>query len=262
MADGDEFLFSTDAMNAAIADGMDDDVAAEKHNTHLKALQEAYIKEYDARQALIEAGIDRDQFDTPDYIHDDLSAVDATFDTKTFKELTAAFNKPVGEFSNYEEMKNYYEELIANASTTKQKAKLANQYNKYITDIIAPYVGKGFAAQAFNDIYWDGKNLSNELGKYVIIPADKYYTGKSPRASYLKDLLGIGYRNNENLPSDKDIAESIAKVNQALAKGQTSSAASLVDNALLQLRKGTLHASPEDRQKLIRMRALLSSRRK
>ena len=159
-------------------------------------------------------------------------------------------------------MKNYYEELIKNASTTKSKVKLAEQYNKYVTDIISPYVGNGFSAQAFNDVYWDGKNLSNELGKYIIIPADKYYAGKAPHANYLKDLLGIGWRDNKNLPSDKDIKEQLDKVNKALVKGQVSSAGSLIDAALVQLRKGTLHASPEDYNKLIRMRALLSSRRK
>lgn len=262
MADGEEFLFSNDAMEAAIADGMDAEEAAAKHNAHLKALQEAYIKEYDARQALLEAGIDPDVFDTASYIHDDLSAVSATFDKKTYAELTAKFKQPIGEFKNFEEMKNYYEELIKNASTTKQKVKLAETYNKYVTDIISPYVGSGFAAQAFNDVYWDGNNLSNELGKYIIIPADKYYSGKAPRASYLKDLLGIGWRDNHNLPSDKQITEQIAKATKALANGQVSSAGALIDNALVQLRKGTLHASPEDENKLIRMRALLSSRRK
>ena len=261
MAAGDEFLFSKEAMEAAIADGMDDTEAAEKHNAHLKALREAYIREYDARQALIEAGINPDQFDTPHYIHEDLSAIDATFDKKTYTEITGKLKQPIGEFSDYMEMKKYYEELINNAETTKQKAKLAETYNQYVLDVISPYVGNGFSAQAFNDIYWDGNNLSNKLGEYIIVPADKKYTGKSPRANYLRDKLGIGWRDNHNLPSDKQITEAFTKINNALKRGQISSAGALADEVLVQLRKGTIHASPEDREKLIRMRALMSSRR-
>lgn len=261
MAAGDEFLFSKEAMEAAIADGMDDTEAAEKHNAHLKALREAYIREYDARQALIEAGINPDQFDTPNYIHEDLSAIDATFDKKTYTEIMGKLKQPIGEFSDYMEMKQYYEELINNAETTKQKAKLAETYNQYVLDVISPYVGNGFSAQAFNDIYWDGDNLSNKLGKYIIVPADKKYTGKSPRANYLRDKLGIGWRDNHNLPSDKQVTEAFAKINNALKRGQISSAGALADEVLVQLRKGTIHASPEDREKLIRMRALMSSRR-
>ena len=262
MADGDQFLFSKAAMEAAIADGMSDSEAAELHNKHLTALKEAQIKEYDARQALIKAGLDPNVFDTVDYINDDASAKSASFDKKTYTEILGKLEAPIGEFKNYKEMKAYYETRISEATTTKQKAKLANMYNEQVLGVIAPYIEAGYGAAAFNNIYWDGDNLSNKLGPYIILPADKYYGGKYPRTNYLKDMLGIGYRDNKNLPSDKQIDEQLHKVAVSLSKGNISSASALVDNALVQLRKGYWHAAPADYDKLIRMRALLSSRSK
>lgn len=262
MADGDQFLFSKEAMEAAIADGMSDSEAAELHNKHLTALKEAQIKEYKARQALIEAKIDPDVFDTVDYINDDASAKSASFDKKTYAEILGKLEAPIGEFKNYKEMKAYYEARISEATTTKQKAKLANMYNEQVLDVITPYIEAGYGAAAFNNIYWDGDNLSNKLGPYIILPADKYYGGKYPRTNYLKDMLGIGYRDSRNLPSDKQVEEQLHKVAVSLSKGNISSASALVDNALVQLRKGYWHAAPADYEKLIRMRALLSSRSK
>lgn len=262
MADGDQFLFSKEAMEAAIADGMSDSEAAELHNKHLTALKEAQIKEYKARQALIEAKIDPNVFDTVDYINDDASAKSASFDKKTYAEILGKLEAPIGEFKNYKEMKAYYEARISEATTTKQKAKLANMYNEQVLDVITPYIEAGYGAAAFNNIYWDGDNLSNKLGPYIILPADKYYGGKYPRTNYLKDMLGIGYRDSRNLPSDKQVEEQLHKVAVSLSKGNISSASALVDNALVQLRKGYWHAAPADYEKLIRMRALLSSRSK
>ena len=262
MADGDQFLFSKEAMEAAIADGMSDSEAAELHNKHLTALKEAQIKEYEARQALIKAKIDPSVFDTVDYINDDISAKSASFDKKTYAEILGKLEAPIGEFKNYKEMKAYYEARISEATTTKQKAKLANIYNEQVLDVITPYIEAGYGAAAFNNIYWDGDNLSNKLGPYIILPADKYYGGKYPRTNYLKDMLGIGYRDSKNLPSDKQVEEQLHKVAVSLSKGNISSASALVDNALVQLRKGYWHAAPADYEKLIRMRALLSSRSK
>lgn len=262
MADGDQFLFSKAAMEAAIADGMSDSEAAELHNKHLTALKEAQIKEYEARKALVDAGLDPSVFNTVDYINDDASAKSASFDKKTYTEILGKLEAPIGEFKNYKEMKAYYETRISEATTTKQKAKLANIYNEQVLGVIAPYIEAGYGAAAFNNIYWDGDNLSNKLGPYIILPADKYYGGKYPRTNYLKDMLGIGYRDNKNLPSDKQIEEQLHKVAVSLSKGNISSASALVDNALVQLRKGYWHAAPADYDKLIRMRALLSSRSK
>ena len=271
MADGDQFIFSKKAAEEAIADGMSPEEAADKWNKHLTALKEAQMKEYKARLALEEAGIndglDTSVFDSTDFMYDKLSAESATISKQIYTEIKGKLESPVGEFKNFKEMKSYYEGLIDEASSTKQKAKLAEKYNDYVTDVISPYVEK-YGGAIFNDAYWDGDNMSNHFGKYIIIPADQYYSGKSPRANYLKNKLGIGWANakhpeyNENLPSDKEVKENLNKVANALAKGQISSAKALVDNALLQLRKGYVHAAPADYDKLIRMRALLSSRSK
>lgn len=271
MADGDQFIFSKKAAEEAIADGMSPEEAAEKWNKHLTALKEAQMKEYKARLALEEAGIndglDTSVFDSTDFMYDKLAAEDATISKKIYTEIKGKLESQVGEFKNFKEMKSYYEGLIDEASSTKQKAKLAEKYNDYVTDVISPYVEK-YGGAVFNNAYWDGDNISNHFGEYIILPANQYYSGKSPRANYLKNKLGIGWANakhpeyNENLPSDKEVKESLNDVAKALAKGQVSSAKALVDNALLQLRKGYVHAAPADYDKLIRMRALLSSRSK
>ena len=271
MADGDQFIFSKKAAEEAIAAGMSPEEAADKWNKHLTALKEAQMKEYKARLALEEAGIndglDTSVFDSTDFMYDKMSAESATISKKIYTEIKGKLESPVGEFKNFKEMKSYYEGLIDEASSTKQKAKLAEKYNDYVTDVISPYVEE-YGGAIFNDAYWDGDNMSNHFGKYIIIPADQYYSGKSPRANYLKNKLGIGWANakhpeyNENLPSDKEVKENLNEVANALAKGQISSAKALVDKALLQLRKGYVHAAPVDYDKLIRMRALLSSRSK
>lgn len=271
MADGDQFIFSKKAAEEAIADGMSPEEAADKWNKHLTALKEAQMREYKARLALEEAGIndglDTSVFDSTDFMYDKLTAESATISKQIYTEIKGKLESQVGEFKNFKEMKSYYEGLIDEASSTKQKAKLAEKYNDYVTDVISPYVEK-YGGAVFNDAYWDGDNISNHFGEYIIIPADQYYSGKSPRANYLRNKLGIGWANakhpeyNENLPSDKEVKENLNKVAKALAKGQVSSAKALVDNALLQLRKGYAHAAPVDYDKLIRMRALLSSRSK
>lgn len=271
MADGDQFIFSKKAAEEAIADGMSPEEAAEKWNKHLTALKEAQMREYKARLALEEAGIndglDTSVFDSTDFMYDKLTAESATISKQIYTEIKGKLESQVGEFKNFKEMKSYYEGLIDEASSTKQKAKLAEKYNDYVTDVISPYVEK-YGGAVFNDAYWDGDNISNHFGEYIIIPADQYYSGKSPRANYLRNKLGIGWANakhpeyNENLPSDKEVKENLNEVAKALAKGQMSSAKALVDNALLQLRKGYVHAAPVDYDKLIRMRALLSSRSK
>ena len=271
MADGDQFIFSKKAAEEAIAAGMTPEEAAETWNKHLTALKEAQMREYKARLALEEAGIndglDTSVFDSTDFMYDKIKAEDATISKKIYTEIKGKLESPVGEFKNFKEMKSYYEGLIDEASSTKQKAKLAEKYNDYVTDVIAPYIEK-YGGAVFNNAYWDGDNVSNHFGEYIIIPADQYYNGKSPRANYLRNKLGIGWANakhpeyNENLPSDKEVKENLNKVAKALANGQVSSAKALVDNALVQLRKGYMHAAPADYDKLIRMRALLSSRSK
>ncbi len=264
MADGDQFLYSTEKMQAAIDAGIySPEEAAELYNKHLTGLKEAQMREYKARLALEEAGINDDLatsvFDSTDFLETKVKAEDATISKQIYTEIKGKLESQIGEFKNFDEMKKYYEGLIAEAGTTKQKAKLANKYNEYVTDLMSPYIQK-YGAAVFNNAYWDGDNVSEHFGKYIIIPADKYYTGKSPRSNYLKDLLHIGWRDGSALPSDKEIKEGLGRVAYALSTGKIASANSLVGRLLSQLASGKLHASKLDYYKLIRMRALMSSR--
>ena len=263
MADGDQFLFSKEKMQQAISSGMSPEEAAATYNKHLTALKNAQIAEYEARKALIDAGInidpDKNLFDSTDILHADFEAKKATVNKKLLTEIRGKLDSQVGEFKNYSEMKSYYESLIDEADTTKQKAKLANEYNKYVEDIIAPYLEE-YGENILNSAYWDGDYVSNHLGKYLIIPADKTYKGKTPHSNYLKDEFGVGYRDGSNLPSDEETKEALARASKALSTGRRASAKAIVDNALVQFRQGRIHASNEDREKLLRLRAMLSSR--
>ena len=263
MADGDQFLFSNEKMEQAIASGMSPEEAAATYNKHLTALKEAQIAEYEARKALIDAGInidpDKNLFDSTDVLYADFEAKRATVNKKLLTEVRGKLESSVGEFKNYSEMKSYYESLIDEADTTKQKAKLANEYNKYVEDVIAPYLEE-YGENILNSAYWDGDYVSNHLGKYLIIPADKTYKGKTPHSNYLKDEFGVGYRDTSNLPSDKETKEALLRASKALSTGRRASAKAIVDNALVQFRQGRIHASNEDREKLLRLRAMLSSR--
>lgn len=263
MADGDQFLYSKDRLEEAIASGMDPQEAAATYNKHLTALKEAQIAEYNARKALLDAGInidpDKNIFDTNDFIYADFEAEKATVNKKILTEIRGKLDSKIGEFSNYKEMKAYYESLIDDAATTKQKAKIAKEYNKFVEDIISPYLEE-YGENVLNSSYWDGDYLSNHLGKYLIIPADTQYRGKTPYSNFLKDEFGVGFRDSKNLPSDDEIKEAIAKANKALAQGRMASTKAIVDNALVQSRRGAVHASKEDYEKLLRLRAMLSSR--
>ena len=263
MADGDQFLYSKDRLEEAIASGMDPEEAAVTYNKHLTALKEAQIAEYNARKALLDAGInidsDKNIFGTNDFLYADFEAEKATVNKKLLTEIRGKLDSKIGEFSNYKEMKAYYESLIDDATTTKQKAKIAKEYNKFVEDIISPYLEE-YGENILNSSYWDGDYLSNHLGKYLIIPADTRYRGKTPYSNFLKDEFGVGFRDSKNLPSDDEIKEAIAKANKALAQGRMASTKAIVDNALVQSRRGAVHASKKDYEKLLRLRAMLSSR--
>ena len=103
-----------------------------------------------------------------------MKAEEATISKKIYTEIKGKLEGQIGDFKNFKEMKAYYEELINNASSTKQKAKLANKYNAYVEDVISPYINE-YGAAVVNSAYWDGDNVMNHFGEYIIIPADKYY---------------------------------------------------------------------------------------
>jgi hypothetical protein len=159
------------------------------------------------------------------------------------------------------EMKKYYEAQIDAATTTKAKAKLAEQYNKYVTDVLAPYVKK-YGASIITDGYYNNDYLSNALADYIIIPADEYYSGKSPRSNYLKDLFHVGYRDKTALPSDKEVVAGYTKASEEMHKGYAASASSVLDTLIDAIKKGRLYASDADYSKIVRMKALLNAKSK
>lgn len=243
-----------------IADGH----TVEEFNAEKQRRTDAYNKalddEYLAREALRKAGYSEKMLEP--YIVDDLRAESRNVNKKVFTGILKKLDSPVGEFKNFKEMKTYYETQIDAATTTKAKAKLANQYNTYVTDIIAPYANEktGYGAAILNDGYYQGRGLANTLAEYIILPADKYYRGKSPRASYLKDLFGVGYKDRSKLPSDEEVIEMFASARNQIQKGSTASAISILDREIEQIKKGRIYASDADYSKIVRLRALLGAR--
>ena len=166
---------------------------------------------------------------------------------------------PIGEFKNFGEMKKYYEAQIDAAGSTKQKAKLAKQYNDYVTDALAPYIKK-YGEGIIADGYYNNEYLSNALAEYIIIPADEYYSGKTPRANYLKDLFGVGYRNTKNIPSDKEVIEGYEAARRQMQKGFVASSIAILDRMINDIKRGRVYASDRDYSNLVRMKAYLNSK--
>lgn len=236
----------------------------EEFNAEKQRRTDAYNKalddEYTARQALKAAGYSEELLEP--YMMDDIKAASRAVNRKVFTSIQQKLESPIGEFSNFKEMKSYYEAQINAAGTTKQKAALADAYNKYVTDVLAPYVDAetGYGAAILTDGYYQGQNLAETLSDYIILPANKYYRGKSPRASYLKDLFGVGYRDKHNLPSDDEIIELFSGARAQAQKGATASALSMLDRAIEMVKKGGSYASDADYSKIVRLKALLGAR--
>lgn len=232
---------------------------AEEKNKRTNAYYKALDDEYLARKALKEAGIDNEYLAGMTY--ENLRAEQRLVNKQVHTEVMKTLESPIGQFDNFKEMKKYYEAEIEAATTAKAKAKIANQYNNYLTDKLAPYVQK-YGAAIFSDSKYNGKYLSNELAEYVIIPADKYYRGKSPQASYLRDLFHVGYNDKSALPSDDEVIEGYAQARTQMVKGASASSAAILDQIIDAIKKGRLYATDSDYSKIVRMKALLSARSK
>ena len=235
-----------------------EEFAAEKNKRH-DAYNKALDDEYKARKALHDAGIDNEYLAGMSL--QNLKAEQRAVNRGAYTQAMGIVNGKIGEFDNFKEMKAYYESQIDAATTKKAKAKLANQYNTYLTDALAPLVKK-YGAGIIGDGYYNNDYLSNHLADYVIIPADKYYVGKSPRASYLRDLFGVGYKDFSNEPSDEEVIEGYNNAFKQMQKGNSASAVTALDRTIDAIKKGQLHVTDSDYNKIIRMRALLSARSK
>ena len=234
-----------------------EEIAAEK-NKRTIAYNQALDDEYDAREALKRANVPEEWFTK--YAYEDLKAESRRISAKIYNGITSQLDKPVGEFANFKEMKQYYENQIEATTDKKTKAKIANQYNKYVFDIIAPYVEE-YGASVLTDATYNSKGISQQISDYIIIPADKYYTGKSPKTSYLRDWFGVGYRDRRNMPSDDEISEKFSRASKLLNSGKMASASSVIDGLVKNIKSGKLYASNIDYSKIIRLQSKLRSKR-
>jgi len=235
-----------------------EDFANEK-NRRTDAYHQALDDEYRARKALHEAGIDNEYL--AGMSDKNLDSERRQINKEVYYGAMKTLQSKIGEFDNFKEMKEYYEAQIEATTSTKQKVKLAEQYNKYVTDALAPYVAK-YGASIISDGYYNHDYLSNALAEYIIIPADKHYTGKTPRASYLKDLFGVGYRNKSNLPSDDEVVEAYTQAVKQMHAGYSASSVAILDKIIDAVKRGRLYASDADYSKIIKMKALQSARSK
>lgn len=232
---------------------------AEEKERRSQAYNQALDDEYEARKALIDAKY------KPEYLagssYEDLRAEQRAVSKKVYTAIMSKFEKQVGEFKNFKEMKSYYENMINSASTTKQKAKYAETYNGYVKEIIAAALADNkLDATVLNEATYNGKGLATQLSDYIIIPAGTYYTGKSPKTSYLKDLFEVGYKSRAKLPSDDEVREKWDTVKWLVSHGKPASAASVLEQTLRNVKNGSLYISDVDYSNMVRLQSKLRSK--
>ena len=232
---------------------------AEEKERRSQAYNQALDDEYEARKALIDANY------KPEYLagssYEDLRAEQRAVSKKVYTAIMSKFEKQVGEFKNFKEMKSYYENMINSASTTKQKAKYAETYNGYVKEIIAAALADNkLDATVLNEATYNGKGLATQLSDYIIIPAGTYYTGKSPKTSYLKDLFEVGYKSRAKLPSDDEVREKWDTVKWLVSHGKPASAASVLEQTLRNVKNGSLYISDVDYSNMVRLQSKLRSK--
>ena len=262
----EELFLSDPDLDRYISEGKTAKEFAEEKNRRSEAYNQAVDDEYQARVALKEAGIPDSWLSAYEDTYGDKSKTDfksqmRAVNKQVFAEIHGVLEKQIGEFKNFKEMKQYYEAQIEAASTTKQKAKLADKYNSILTEAIAPYVHK-YGAAILSDGYYNNQNLANSIAEYVILPADQYYYGKTPRASYLRDLFHVGYRDNSALPSDKEVYEKYTKALTKVHEGASATAAAMLDRLIRDYKDGRIYISDYDYSRIIRMKAQLNARSK
>lgn len=262
----EELFLGDPDLERYIAEGKSVEEFAAEKNRRSEAYNQAIDDEYQARVALKAAGLPdsylaayEDKYGNKD--KNDFKTLMRAVNKQVFAEIHGVLNSKIGEFNNFKEMKQYYEAQIDAATTTKQKAKLADKYNDILEEAIAPYVNK-YGAAILSDGYYDNQNLANSIAEYVILPADKYYYGKTPRASYLRDMFHVGYRDNSAMPSDKEVYEKYTQTLAKIHEGASATAAGMLDRLISDYKSGRIYISPYDYSKIIRMKAQLNARSK
>ena len=254
---GTNLFLGQDDLDDWIADGGTVESFIAEKNRRSAAYNQALDDEYEARKALIEANYNPEYLTS--YSYEDLKAEQRSISKKIYTSIMNKFENRVGEFDNYKEMQEYYLEMINNASTTRQKAKLANTYNAYVEDVIAEAIAD-YGPAVLTETSYNGDGITNQISDYIIIPADKYYTGKTPKSNYLKDRFGVGYRNRVNLPSDDELVERWDTAKWLVANGKPASASALLESVVKNIKNGRLYASDVDYSNIIRLKSKLRSK--
>ena len=102
--------------------------------------------------------------------------------------------------------------------------------------------------------------METEISKLVLVPANKFYNGKDPQKSYLKDQFGVGYRNNTALPSDAEVQKRFLQVQNILKAGRFAQANSKLDSLIEDIRKGRVGVAGRDWAKIVHYKALFDSK--
>lgn len=155
-------------------------------------------------------------------------------------------------------IKKSYDNRISIAFDTKDYeavAQLQAEYMQVYNDRIAPLV-EAYGANAITA----NRELMNDLSDLIMVPSDfmqdsrglYYAAGKYPNLekkrgyarNYLKSMLGTGGGNTSNLPTDTEVTEQIASINNKIDAGRKASAKVQIDRLLAKIRAGKLYADP------------------
>lgn len=260
----EELFLSDPDLERYIAEGKTVEEFAAEKNRRSEAYNQAIDDEYQARKALKEAGLPDSYLQAYEDVYGSTAKTDfktemRAVNKKVFTQIHGVLESPIGEFKNFKEMKEYYEAQIEAANSTKSKAKLADKYNDILKDAIAPYINE-YGAAILSDGYYNSQNLANSIAEYVILPADEYYYGKTPRASYLRDQFHVGYRDKSALPSDKEVYELYTNALKKIHNGASASAVQMLDRLIRDYRNGRIYISDADYTKIVRLKSQINAR--
>lgn len=239
----------------------------ERKNKSYEFYAKQLDKEYEARQTLKKYGwkVEYKAFEDAEIEYKNTNKAVAA-------QVDAVLNGKIAGFKNFAEMKANYESRIKNldnlydvfdAKSAKKlrekKAALAEEYNKQLFDALIPFVDK-YGVDILNYPANKGGFMETEISKLVLVPANKFYNGKDPQKSYLKDQFGVGYRNNTALPSDAEVQKRFLQVQNILKAGRFAQANSKLDSLIEDIRKGRVGVAGRDWAKIVHYKALFDSK--
>ena len=239
----------------------------ERKNKSYEFYAKQLDKEYEARQTLKKYG-----WKVEDKAFEDAEIEYKNTNKAVAAQVDAVLNGKIAGFKNFAEMKANYESRIKNLDNLydvfdakgakklrEKKAALAEEYNKQLFDALAPFVDK-YGVDILNYPANKGGFMETEISKLVLVPANKFYNGKDPQKSYLKDQFGVGYRNNTALPSDAEVQKRFLQVQNILKAGRFAQANSKLDSLIEDIRKGRVGVAGRDWAKIVHYKALFDSK--